>query len=254
MVNVTKRKCTTEGCGKEPSFGVADTKTVEYCAQHAPYGMVNVKKRKCIIEGCSKQPSFGVAGTRKYCSQHAPDGMVNVKSRKCVSEGCSKQPSFGVAGTKTAEYCTQHAPDGMVTVRFRKCRTKASGIISAFEVAGMTPAEYCVQHNRPRCGIEECRGRGIDRNHYGEETIGDASPSRSKHKTVKYTPAQANPLSGGSRGSRKRVQYLHDKSTALKRAVALESAAGKATMPEIDGQKSLVKRDSSVKTEVHVSF
>ena len=254
MVDVTNRKCITEGCGKQLSFGVAGTKTVEYCAQHAPYGMVNVRKRKCITEGCRKQPSFGVAGTRKYCSQHAPGGMFNVRNRKCTREGCGKEPSFGVAGTKTAEYCTQHAPYGMVNVKKRKCRTKDSGIISAFKVAGMKPAEYCVQHNRPRCGVEECRGRGIDRNHSGEETIGDASPSGSKHKTVKYSPAQASPLSGGSRGSRKRVQYLHDKSTALKRAVALEPAAGKATMPEIEGQKSFVKRDSSVKTEVHVSF
>ena len=35
--------CKTEGCGKKPSYGVAGTKTVEYCAQHAPDGMVNVK-------------------------------------------------------------------------------------------------------------------------------------------------------------------------------------------------------------------
>ena len=194
------------------------------------------------------------AKTANYCRQHAPDGNVNVRNRKCTTEGCGEEPSFGVAGTKTAEYCAQHAPYGMVNVRFRKCRTKDSGIISAFEVAGMKPVVYCVQHNRPTCGVEECRGRGIDRNHFGEETIGDASSSGSKHQTVKYTPAQASPLSGGSRGSRKRVQYQHDKSTALKRAVALAPAAGKATMPEIEGKKSPVKRDSSVKTEVHVSF
>ena len=40
----------------------------------------------------------------------------------------------------------------------------------------------------------------------------------------------------------------------MKRAVALESAAGALAMPEIEGEKSPVKRDSSVKTEVHVSF
>ncbi|CAN0292287.1 unnamed protein product, partial [Ascophyllum nodosum] len=96
-------------------------------------------------------------------------------------KGCGKIPSFGKAGTKTAEYYAQHAPYGMVNVRFRKCRTKDSGIISAYEVAGMKPTEYCVQHNRPRCGVEECREREIGRIHSGEETIGDASPSGSKH-------------------------------------------------------------------------
>ncbi|CAN0464226.1 unnamed protein product, partial [Ascophyllum nodosum] len=33
----------TEGCGKEPSFGVGGTKTKMYCAQHALEGMVDVK-------------------------------------------------------------------------------------------------------------------------------------------------------------------------------------------------------------------
>ena len=77
------RKCKTEDCGKHPSFGVAGTKTVEYCAQHAPEGMVNVMNRKCKTEGCGKVPYFGVAGTKtgEYCAQHAPEGMINVKIR-----------------------------------------------------------------------------------------------------------------------------------------------------------------------------
>ncbi|CAN0228026.1 unnamed protein product, partial [Ascophyllum nodosum] len=75
--------------------------------------MVNITKTKCRTEGCGKQPSFGVAGTKtkEYCSQHAPDGMVDIKSRKCRTKGCGKIPSFGVAGTKTKEFCSQHAPD-----------------------------------------------------------------------------------------------------------------------------------------------
>ena len=74
--------------------------------QHAPDGMVNVCSTKCRTEGCDKWPSFGVAGTRtlEYCAQHALDGIVNLKTRKCRTEGCGKRPSFGVAGAKTAEY------------------------------------------------------------------------------------------------------------------------------------------------------
>ena len=76
-----------------------------------------------------------------------------------------------------------------------------------------------------------------------------------KHKPVHPPPAQASPFSGSSWGSRKRVRYLHNGPTVLKkRAVALESTAGALTNPEIEGQKSPVKRDSSVKTEVHVSL
>ena len=68
---------------------------MEYCAQHAPDGMVDVKRRKCRTEGCGKGPSYVVAGTKfaEYCVQHAPDGMVDVKSRKCRTEGCDKQSS-----------------------------------------------------------------------------------------------------------------------------------------------------------------
>ena len=73
--------------------------------------MVNVKSRKCKIQGCVTAPSFGLAGTKtaEYCAQHAPDEMVDIKSRKCRTQGCGKGPSFGVVGTTTAEYCSQHA-------------------------------------------------------------------------------------------------------------------------------------------------
>ncbi|CAM9758461.1 unnamed protein product, partial [Ascophyllum nodosum] len=58
-----KRKCITEGCGKEPSFGLVGTKTAEYCTQHAPDGMDNVTSRMCRTDGCGKYVLFAVAGT-----------------------------------------------------------------------------------------------------------------------------------------------------------------------------------------------
>ncbi|CAN0198037.1 unnamed protein product [Ascophyllum nodosum] len=77
--------------------------------------MVNVSSRKCRTEGCDKFSSFGVAGTKtaEYCAQHASGGMVDVSSTKCRTEDCGKRPLFGVVGTKTAEYCTKHALDVM---------------------------------------------------------------------------------------------------------------------------------------------
>ena len=40
------------------------TKSAEFCAQHAPDGMISVKSRKCRTEGCGKKPPFGMANTR----------------------------------------------------------------------------------------------------------------------------------------------------------------------------------------------
>ena len=73
--------------------------------------MVNVKSRKCRTQGYVKAPLFGMAGTKtvEYCAQHAPDEMVDIKSRKFGTQGCGKGPSFGVAGTTMTEYCAQRA-------------------------------------------------------------------------------------------------------------------------------------------------
>ncbi|CAM9899650.1 unnamed protein product [Ascophyllum nodosum] len=105
MVNVRNKKCTTEGCGKEPSFGVSVTKTVEYCTQHAPDGMVNVRKKRCITEGCDRESTFGVAGTKtaKFCTQHAPDGMVNVRNKKCITGRLRQDPVVRNARYKNGE-------------------------------------------------------------------------------------------------------------------------------------------------------
>ena len=59
-------------------------KTVDCCALHALDGIVNVFSRRCKTEGCGEQPSFGVAGRKmaEYCAQNAPYGMVEVCSKK----------------------------------------------------------------------------------------------------------------------------------------------------------------------------
>ena len=256
MVNVRNKKCRTEACDKRPSFGVAGTKTAEYCAQHAPDGMVNVKSRKCRTESCGKEPSFGVAGTKaaEYCVQHASDGMVNICSKKCRTESCVKIPSFGVAGTKTAEYCAQHAPDGMVDVKSRKCRTQGCGKGPSFVVAGRTTAEYCAQRAKLQFGVGKNRDREVGPLHFWKETIGNAIPSGAKHTTVHLPPTKTSQPSGVSPDSHKRVRHPDVTSTMSKRAIARKSTAGAVTMPDINGQKFPVKRNSSVKTEVQLSL
>ena len=65
MVDVKNRKCRTESCGKK--------KTAECCAQHALNGMVAVKRKDWGTRGCGKKPSLNVTNSRtvEYCAQHA---------------------------------------------------------------------------------------------------------------------------------------------------------------------------------------
>ena len=64
---------------------MADTKTEEVCAKHAPHGMVNVKKRMCGTEGVGINSAFGVAGTKpaEHCVQHSRP--------RCGVEGCRER-------------------------------------------------------------------------------------------------------------------------------------------------------------------
>ena len=254
----------TASCDKQPSSGVAGTKTAEYCAQHALEGMVDVHSRKCRTGGCGKKAYFGVAGTKtgECCAQHLQDGMVDVKSRKCRTATCGKQPFFGVAGTKSAKYCAQHAPEGMVDVKSRKCRTEGCGKRPFFGVADTKTGEYCSQHaqggmvnvkSRLQRGVEGFREREVGPHHSGKESIANVILSFAKHTSV-CPPPKTSQLLSASRDSRKRVRHPEITSTASKRAVAREPTAGVVTMPDIDGQKSPVKRICSVKVEMQLSL
>ena len=72
IVNVCRKMSRTESC-KRASFEMASTKKAKSFALHALNEMADVRSRNCRTEGCGKQPSFGVAKTRtaEYCAQHA---------------------------------------------------------------------------------------------------------------------------------------------------------------------------------------
>ena len=143
--------------------------------------------------------------------------MVDACSRKCRAGGCSKKPSLGVANTRTTE--------------------------------------YRAQHGSLKCVVEGYNEREDSPRHSGKEVIGSVNPSNSKKEIVHSSPSRASPPLGGSRGSRKRARRRDITSMAPTRAVALlESSGGAVTIPDIDGQQSPVKRDSSVKTEVQFSL
>ena len=138
--------------------------------------MIGIYSRKCKIEGCSKRPSFGVAGTRmvEYCAQHAQDGMVDVCNRKCRIESCGKHLSFGVTGTRAAEYFAHHAKNEMVDLNII-CAHRGCNKHAPFGVAGTKQMGYCTQHTRPGRGAEGYRRQDIGPHHFGKETIGNAS-------------------------------------------------------------------------------
>ena len=137
MVDIMSRKCRTESCGKMPSFGVAGTKTAEYCVQHAPDGMIDVMIRQCRVEGCGKYPSSGVASaeTVKYCTQHAPDGMVDMKGKKegqnrrlrqeaIVQSGRSESPRSTLPSTRRKGWSTSRAESAKLKAVARNRRSE----------------------------------------------------------------------------------------------------------------------------------
>ena len=141
----------------------------------------------------------------------------------------------------------------MVDVRSRKCRAGGCGKRPSFRVANAKTAEYCVQHARLQHGVEGYREREVGPHHSGKETIRDVIPSCATHTTINSPPKTSQP-SGACWDSRKRVRHPEIKSTGSKRAAAREPSAEVVTMPDIDGEKSTVERNSSVKMEVQLSL
>ena len=170
----------------------------------------------------------------EYCAQYAPDRMVDVKPRKRKAEGWGKRPSFGVAGTTTVEYCAQYAPDGIVDVKPRNPRSQSQ-----------VRQQWSTPHSTLRTGWSTW---------YAKRKSLVTYPSGATVTTFQPPPTHASPPSDASRGSRKRVRRPENTCTYSKRVVARQSTGGAVTMPDIDGQKSPVRRDYSVKTEVQLFF
>ncbi len=53
------------------------SENADFCSQYAKPGMMNVIRKRCTHQGCSKQPTYGVDNGRKkaeFCTQHATNG------------------------------------------------------------------------------------------------------------------------------------------------------------------------------------
>ena len=137
----------------------------------------------------------------------------------------------------------------MVEACSRKCKTGNCGKKLSFGVANPRSAEYCAQHARLQYGVEEYRKREV-------KTIGYVISSGATMIIFRPPPTETTfrPASDLSRDSRKRVRHPETTSTASMRAVSPKSAGGAVTVPDIDRQKSPVKRNSYIKKEVHISL
>ncbi|CAN0335088.1 unnamed protein product [Ascophyllum nodosum] len=114
-------------------------------------------------------------------------------------------------------------------------------------------AGCCAQQTGLNCGVEGYEEREVGPHHSGKKTIGNVLPTGARPTTVHPPHTKTSRSSDGSRGSRKRVRHPEITSTASKRAILREPAGVEGTVPDIDGQKSLVKRNSSVKVEIQLS-
>ena len=70
--DVYSRKCRTRGCAKIPSFGVANTRMAEYCAQHTrqQYGVEGLAEREVGPHHSGKETIGDVilSGSKRDCS------------------------------------------------------------------------------------------------------------------------------------------------------------------------------------------
>ncbi|CAN0368034.1 unnamed protein product, partial [Ascophyllum nodosum] len=89
------------------------TETVEYCVQHALHGMVDVKRRNWRTRGCGKKPSFQVANARtvEYCAQHArlQCGVERYREGDVGPQHSGKK-SIGNVIPSGAKHMTVHPP------------------------------------------------------------------------------------------------------------------------------------------------
>jgi translation initiation factor IF-3 len=148
MVNVKSKKCQYPACKKIPVFGTAGTKVAIYCAEHKESDMVNIVGKTCQHPACKTRPSYDITGakTALFCAKHKKSDMVDVKGKTCLHPACKSRPAYGITDTKIALYCAEHKELNMVNVRHKTCQHPACKKIPVFGTAGTKVAIYCAEH------------------------------------------------------------------------------------------------------------
>jgi hypothetical protein len=143
MWDVNNKKCLSEGCRTQPSYGIAAGKAT-HCAKHRTPEMWNVISKTCLSEGCRTQPSFGIAaGKATHCAEHRTLEMWDVKSKTCSSEGCTKRCWYGVPGHPVS-VCAEHKTSGMLPYSNRRCAALHCSEIAIFGT--QTKQLHCADH------------------------------------------------------------------------------------------------------------
>jgi hypothetical protein len=85
--------------------------------------MIDIVNKRCSVEGCQKQPYFGLPLDKRpsKCFEHKSETMVDIVSKKCDFPTCKSRPVFGLPGSKTATKCCAHKSQLMVNVQNKKC-------------------------------------------------------------------------------------------------------------------------------------
>lgn len=96
---------------------------------------------RCDHQGCPKKASFGLEESKKveFCAQHKKQGMVDVynTSSRCIDSACTIRSSFGLEGSKKAEFCAKHKKQGMVSTRWKRLNESRDGSTHGCERTGV---------------------------------------------------------------------------------------------------------------------
>jgi hypothetical protein len=144
--DVIHQLCLHADCGIRPNYGIEKGKPL-YCKKHSdPAEHHDVMKLECLHPNCRKRPSQGTENKKPlYCGPHAPYGYKNVVTPRCLQNGCETLPIFGEKNGK-AMYCRPHSTPGLhVDVKHKLCMHEACIVRATFGVDKGKPL-YCRPH------------------------------------------------------------------------------------------------------------
>ena len=148
MCDVKNKKCSYDGCIKQPCYNTPGSLSGKYCTKHKKPGMISIKHKKCKFELCDKHPAYNFPAKKHplYCLDHKAEGMINIVSKRCAYDGCNKIPVFNHPSKKIALYCGDHKDDNMINVKDKYCEFSGCNILATFNKPGQTTFKFCSAH------------------------------------------------------------------------------------------------------------
>jgi hypothetical protein len=138
MRDVINKKCITQDCTKQPTYGV---EIPTHCKEHKSEEMTDLKHNWCQFDGCKIRPSYGI-DKPIFCVSHKTDEMKDLTSKICEETDCKITASFNYTG-KPAKFCSKHKKENMINNNTAKCKECGSCANFGFEIP-----EYCSKHKK----------------------------------------------------------------------------------------------------------